>query len=517
MKKSNNLSLVKSTEKALLFKSDGQSFWVSKRAIIESRKYINNSYSVVIEDWAEVPQNLFVPISLLELVDEIPPANVELTTQIKQKEFPLDLIEIQKEAVDFATNLKVSLIWLWTGSGKTKVGIDIANILFQNKKINRLIWITPPRGIEQIEKSFNRWLNPEMVFEIKSMNWFSSNLDESFTQRDVVIIDEAHRVKNSIAEGWMVADCQLADNIRKSIHSSGYIYGLTANTALNGELDLFGIFFTLCRDIIIERDKKLRGYIKYKDNRPVAVKSIPDLIRRTSPYIFHRSKKDYDSRQMIERDYTLRLSSDKVALMNRLYNHGKKKDVIFRQSIIDTFSRMVNCLHRADGNLKISQCVQIIQEVSKDDQIIIFGFTRNGQYSDMALMKEVCKIANVSFIELHGGQTDEENRLAINNFREGKYKILISTYGCGAEMLDFPNANHVILFGHSLNPIHRYQAKGRVDRIIQKKQTYLHNIYVENSVEGYVNMLYNRKVSFSNDLSDFFKIDELKILNNELA
>lgn len=498
------------TNKAVQFEQSGAKFWLPNRALVESRKHNSGTYTIITEDWFEPP----VPsrkITLLELVEEVPPPKIEYTTGVAETDFPSDLIEVQREAVDFSVKLKRALIWLWTGSGKTKVGIEIANALFRNGKGKRLVWITPPMGIEQVKKSFLRWLDDSLQYDIMSMNWFSYN-EREFGEDDIIIIDEAHRIKNGIAEGINVADCQLAENIRKSVYNAGYVYALTANTCLNGELDLFGIFFSLCRDIALDRDKKLRQYLKYKDNRPVAVRSLPDLIRRVAPYTFHRSKADYDKRVMYEHQYELTLTPSQSELMNRLYRADRRMS--FRHSIVDTFTRMIECLHRAAGSVKMQQLLEVLRSIPEDDQIIIFGFTRQGQYSDIALAKDVCKQAKVSFIELHGGQTDEENRLAIDNFRKGKYRVLVSTYGCGAEMLDFPNANHVVLFGHSLNPIHRFQAKGRIDRIVQKKQCHLHNIYVKNSAEGYVNMLYNRKTAFSQDLSDFFKIDDFKILNN---
>lgn len=513
MLKGTNLKLIKSTNKARLFEKSGIKFWLSNRAVIESKKTSLTEYTVVVEDWVEVPEKIFTKISLMDLVSEVPPPKVELTTSIQDSEFPRDLIQIQQEAVAFAIKLKIALIWLWTGCGKTKIGIEIANILFKNKNAKRLIWITPPRGIEQIEKSFIRWLNPNIETKIVSVNWFSYNTMDGINENDIVIIDEAHRVKNSIADDINNADCQLAENIRKSIYNAGYIYGLTANLSLNGELDLFGIFYTIKKSIIMPIGSKIKEFIKYKDNMPIAVKSLPSLIRATSPYTFHRNKQDYDSREFINNEYPLKLNSVQSSAMNRLYVKEKK---ITKETLINSYARMIMCLHQAGGVIKKDKLKEVLRGINSDDQIIIFGFTVSDQYSDLALIKEVCRNSGRSYISLNGQQSDEENRLAIDSFRNGKYDILISSYGSGAEMLDFPNANHVIFFGHSLDPKHRFQGKGRIDRVIQKKQCYSYNIYVDNSVEGYVNMLYNRKMSFTKDLSDFFKIDDLKILNNEV-
>lgn len=511
MKLASDLKLIKSTLKARLFERSGFKFWVSNRAVIQSKKIDTNSYEVVVEDWAEVPESIFIPITLMDLVKEPPPPKIEYTTAISDSEFPDDLIKIQEEAVAFAIKLKIALIWLWTGCGKTKIGIEIANILFKNNKAKRLIWITPPRGIEQVERSFVRWLNPNIKFEIVSVNWFSYYTRDDIGEHDIVVIDEAHRVKNSIADDVNSADCQLAENIRKSIYNAGFVYGLTANLSINGELDLFGIFYTIKKDIVMDKGSKIRQYIKYKDNTPISVKSLPDLIRRTSSYTFHRNKHDYDNRRFIDKVFALKLNSEQSALMNRLY---RMADKAFKETLINSYSAMIKALHQAGGSVKMQKLLEVLSEIPNDDQVIIFGFTVTDSYSDLALIKDVCKQSGRSYISLNGQQTELENNLAIDNFRKGKFNILISSYGSGAEMLDFPNANHVIFFGHSLNPVHRFQAKGRIDRVIQKKQCYSYLIYVENSVEGYVNAIYNRKMNFTKDLSDYFKIDDFKILNN---
>ncbi len=516
MKKANNLRLLKSTEKAKLFSFNDEKFWMPNRAIIESKKTSIDEYTVVVEDWFAAPI-FFKTISLLKLIDKVPPAKIEYTTGISDADFPNDLIQIQKEAVEFSVKLRRCLIWLWTGCGKTKIGIELANSLFKNGKVKRIYWITPPIGEEQVRQSMARWLLPNIEIKVVSINWFSYNVDKSLNENDVVIIDECHRIKNGITTGLDSPDCQLANNIRQSVYNAGYVYGLTATTCLNGELDLFGIFFSMCKDIVIADDRKVKGYLKYKEQRPIGVKSLRELIENILPYIFHRRKEDYDNRKAIVNEYSVMIDKEQSALMNRLYNGNTTKQPTFRQGIVETYTKMIDCLHRSGGMVKSNKLKELLNNIPKSDQIIIFGFTVSSQYSDVAMIKDCCKQMVESFIELHGSNSSEENKLAIDLFRKGEYRILVASYGCGSEMLDFPNANHVINFGHSLNPIHRFQGNGRVDRVIQKKQVYSYTIYVKNSVEGFINSLYNRKIDFSKDLSDYFKMDENKILNNELS
>jgi superfamily II DNA or RNA helicase len=494
---------------------NGSKFWIPNAAIIDM-KPASVGYDVVVDDWFET-NHLFTDISLAEILQQKPPASIKWVTGIEEKDYPADLVQIQKEAVEFAVKLKRSLIWLWTGSGKTKIGIEVANTLFNHGKIKRLYWITPQyeRAIEQLNTSFKRWLNPAIETNVVSINWFSYNQDLLINENDCVIIDEAHRVKNGIIAINETPDCKLANNIRVSLHKAGYVHGLTATSCINGVLDLFGIFFCIDKRIIIEEGKKAHHYLNVKGEKIRGVKSMLNFLQSVSPYIFHRNRYDYDNRKSISKDYKLMLNATQSQAMNLLYNRANKF-IKEKQSIVDVFTSMVQCCYRAGGaELKKNKLIEILHLIPHDDQVIVFGFTVNGRYADIAIAREALHRASISFIELHGQQYDDDNALAIHLFREGKCRVLLASYGCGSELLDFPNANHVVMFGHSLNPIHRFQGIGRIDRLVQKKQTYTHNIYIANSVEGYVNDLYERKVDLSSDISQFMKIDT-KTLNNEL-
>lgn len=512
MKRASNLKFLKQTKKARQYSCNGVPFWIPNSAVIELHKR-TDGYTILAEDWYQ--NELFEPVSLLDVIDEVPPAKIEYTTGISSIEFPEDLVKIQQEAVDFAVRLKYALVWLWTGSGKTKIAIEIANTLFKEGKVKRLYWITPPMGKDQIESQFHRWLNPEIDYKLVSINWFSQNVASDITADDVVIIDEAHRVKNGIVSGTDLPDCLLAANIRQSIGTAGYAYGLTATTCLNGALDLFGIFFALNRNIVVAPDRKVKSYITYKDNRPVGVKSLTELIKNISPYLFHRNKKDYDSREMVIHDRPVLLSPQQSELMNRIYRTATAG--FGKESIVESYTRMIRAMHRAGGNKKAEALAEILEGVPNDEQIIVFGFTRNDEMSDMALITDTLKKSGNSYITLHGGNTKVENMLAIDMFRNGKRQVLVASYGCGAELLDFPNANHVVIFGHSLNPIHRFQGIGRIDRLTQTKKMNAYIIYAQNSVEGYINHLYKTKTEFVGDLSEYFKINETQLLNNELS
>ena len=502
------------TKKAILVVASKVKLWIPNSAIVEIKNIDASLRSIVVESWFESP--LFHDISLLELLNEKEAPKVNYTTQIKEVDFPKDLMKIQQEAVQFGVKLNRALIWLWTGCGKTKIGIDIANVIHLHKGAKRLYWITPnkARVLSQLNLSFERWLNKDIEVFVRSLNWFSTNIDSDITENDVVVIDEVHRVKNGIIIRNNPPKCALSNNIRKSLIGVGYVYGLTATSCLNGILDLFGIFYCMNKSIVIDEGRKAQHYLKIKASEATGVKSMSEFISKVSPYIFHKNKLEYDSRQCIQENYSLRLNQAETNALTALYNRSRGA-FLKKESIVDVVHRMMNCTYRAGGKKYKMECLsKILLNLKRDEQAIVFGFTVNGKFSDISLIRECCRHNNESFTELHGLRSEDESNLAIARFRKGEIKILIASYGCGSEILDFPNASHVILFGHSLNPIHRFQGIGRIDRIIQKKQIYVHNIFIENSVEGFINSLYNKKVDLTKDLSSYMNNEE-QIINNK--
>lgn len=512
LKIAKGLQLIKATNKAKLFQGSTK-FWLPNAAIVECKLY-NGSYSVVAESWFNTPPD-FQEVSLSNLLQQKPPADLKWSTGIDEDQYPADLVQIQQEAVTYSTKLTRALIWLWTGCGKTKIGIEIANTLYKHHKIKRLYWITPQysRALHQLNQSFSKWLNPHIQIYIVSINWFSYNQDAGITPNDCVIIDECHRIKNGIIANNENPDCKLANNIRISIFNAGAVYGLTADSCTNGILDLFGIFFCLDKSIIIQPGKKAHHYLKVKGDKVLGLKSMLQFLHQVSPYIFHKNRADYDARQSIYKEHALLLSQQQSQSMNNLYTRANQFTTR-NQSIVDVFTAMVSSAYRCGGaQLKIQALQSILQAIPATDQVIIFGFTVSGKFADISIIRQATQA--YSCLELHGNHTEADNALVVHLFRNNKAKILIASYGCGAELLDFPNANHVILFGHSLNPIHRKQGIGRIDRLTQTKQTYVHNLYISNSVEGYVNHLFQKKADLSADVSVYLK-NNANTLNNEL-
>ena len=514
MKIAKGLKLIKKSDKAKCFSFEKTSFWIPNTAIVDI-KLTANGYDVVVSEWFKA-NSFFKETSLSELLQEIPPVNVNWITGINENEFPSDLAEIQKQAVAFTTSVKRALVWLWTGCGKTKIGIETANILHKHGKIKRIYWITPQyeRALAQIQNSFERWLNKDIEVKIVSINWFSYNTDFGINENDCVIIDEVHRVKNGIDINNF-ADCELAKNIRYSIEKAGFVYGLTATSCINGATDLFGIFFCLDKKIIIEKGKKPKDYLNVKGEKINGIKSMLSFIQSVAPYIFHKKKSDYDARSPQINTHKLNLTQAQSIAMNKLYERSNA----FRrnESIVDVYSAMIKCSYISGGaQIKTLKMNEILKSIPKEDQVIVFGFTVSGKYSDISVARSGLIDLGIDFIELHGEQNEKDNALSVHLFKQGKYRVLLASFGCGAELLDFPNANHVILFGQSLNPIHRFQAIGRIDRLTQKKQCHIHNVYINNSVEGYINNLYERKIDMSDNISFYISNNE-KTLNNEIS
>jgi len=131
---------------------------------------------------------------------------------------------------------------------------------------------------------------------------------------------------------------------------------------------------------------------------------------------------------------------------------------------------------------KVKETVRIIRdEIPHGDQCIVFSnFKTALDVVAKALEKEV---PNCKF-EIMDGETGDIERVNIlSQFRQGKFAILLMTYGVGGEGLNLTCANHVIRIEPWWNTARICQADARVWRTGQKKEVHIWRLLVEESIE----------------------------------
>ena len=131
-------------------------------------------------------------------------------------------------------------------------------------------------------------------------------------------------------------------------------------------------------------------------------------------------------------------------------------------------------------------------------QALIFTFFRGTvEY----LQKELQKDFRVG--SLHGGYKPEERDKIIEDFRNGKYDIMVANQ-VGSEGLDFQFCNVLVNYDLPWNPMQVEQRIGRIDRFGQKSERiHIINMKVPDTIETNIFLrLYNRIDLFRESIGD---------------
>ncbi len=149
----------------------------------------------------------------------------------------------------------------------------------------------------------------------------------------------------------------------------------------------------------------------------------------------------------------------------------------FAQGILDDYAEL-----KVDS--KIEKLVSLVKEIrsrSSDEKILIY--TRHP--TTLRYIVEKLAPQNLKIIEFMGGLDREEKSRRIESFKKGEADILIST-DTGAEGLNFQFCRNLINYDLPWNPMAVEQRIGRLDRIGQKRDMYIYSFATKGTMEEHV-------------------------------
>jgi len=329
---------------------------------------------------------------------------------------------------------------------------------------------------------------------------------------DLVIVDEAHKLKERNTVRW-----RFVDRLQKK-----RFLLLTATPFQNDLLELYNLLHILKRGHL-GTVKEFRKKFLYKGNKrhplnPLELKSkLKEVMvrrRRDETGINYKSripkiitvemteqeKKIYENTVRLLRENYFRadgreingrlivfailpkITSSSMAAKESLYKivdsdlyHEGTKD--FAQGILDDYATL-------NKDSKIEKLVDLVQEIrarGPDEKILIY--TRHP--TTLKYIVEKLEPFNLNIIEFMGGLDREEKTRRINEFKEGKTDILIST-DTGAEGLNFQFCRNLINYDLPWNPMSVEQRIGRLDRIGQERDMFIYSFATKGTMEEHV-------------------------------
>lgn len=181
----------------------------------------------------------------------------------------------------------------------------------------------------------------------------------------------------------------------------------------------------------------------------------------------------------------------------------------------DPETKEVKVLAKIDTNeaVKLDKAEEVILEaLNEGDRVVVFSQLAEPLWK----LKE--RLGDRAAVYA-GGVSDATKREIELDFDaketpsdQAKYKVALVNYKSGGEGLEFTGANHTVILDREWNPGKESQAAGRMDRMGQTKDMFVHIIEVENTVDEWMAGIIDAKAKliagFDGELNIFRKAYE---------
>lgn len=331
---------------------------------------------------------------------------------------------------------------------------------------------------------------------------------------DIVIVDEAHRLKNSLSLNWrFVASL-----------SKKYMLLLTATPVQNNLDELFNLVSLLVPGQLQTYDRFLERYVASRDRRiPARVPELrqrlrdvmvrnrrgiaftlpPRRVHGLSVRLSPAERTLYDNVSDFVRD-AYWTASGRLPYMAKLTLMVLQREIGSSTfAVAETLARMARSplfaasererleglsedAHAIQSNVKADRLTAFLE--SMDEKVLVFTqYVRTLSYLRRVLEERGHRVA-----AFHGALAPEAKERAVQAFREDRGIFLSTEAGGEGRNLQFARA--VVNYDLPWNPLRIEQRIGRVHRLGQDREVHVVNIWAEDTVEAFLMELLDRKI-----------------------
>jgi len=419
------------------------------------------------------------------------------------------------------------------GTGKTVMTIVALKILIQQTKVHHVLILCPPSVLYEWKRHLDEWA-PELTSylirspqkEVRKSLWetpmhvyvttydmLKGDIENSILPKgslehfDVVVLDEAHHIKNMKSKRFRAIK-QLQPKRR---------WALTGTPVQNKIEDLASIF-----------EFVYPGYLTSFDLRPEQIKE------RIKPYFLRRRKKEvmpelppkiYEPIELeLDEEQDVAYRQAEAGIREELSALGDKvtKQHIFAKLTI--LKQICNFAPRKSSSPKTESLKERIEEIiasgekeniGNGNKVIIFSQYVNEGVSKLEKLLEPYGVAKIV-----GGQTDAVRRNEIEKFKKRKdVPVLIASVRSGGEGLNLTEASYVVHFDHWWNPAVMWQAEDRVHRRGQTKGVNIYSYWMKDTIDDRIRQKLREKGILFEKIVDGLAeegVDELFTVNDWL-
>jgi SNF2 family DNA or RNA helicase len=328
-------------------------------------------------------------------------------------------------------------------------------------------------------------------------------------QYDLVVVDEAHHLKNKDTLAW-----KLVNALQKK-----FIFLLTATPVQNDLMELYNLLTLLKPGVLATEQQFRKNYVARGDSRqPKNPEALRDLlrevmIRNTRSLVDVKLPKRFATtitvvpspveKELYDRitGYVRRQSPELKGLerltLNNLLMQAGSSPFALAGSLESLKNRangagneidhMLGLLKNVRETEKGKQLLQLVQK-SRAKKMVFANFRRTFDHL-AALFRE----AGMAFAEFRGGMTAEQKDAAIAGFRDHIDLLLLTEVGAEGRNLQF--CQTIINYDLPWNPMRLEQRIGRIHRIGQTKDVFVFNFCIKESIEEYMLYILDQKIN----------------------
>lgn len=375
----------------------------------------------------------------------------------------------QEKAFEKLSKLKVGAIFSETGTGKTKVALDL--MASKVHKVDYFLWICPFSIKHEIEAEKEKW-HPELEFDVvgveslgQSDRIYLQTMKKMENKKCFIVVDESLKIKN--------IEAKRTQRVLKLGQMAEYRLILNGTPLSRNILDLYTQMNFLSPKILD------MSYLEYKNNYceyyirgrlrglVKAQYNIEHLVSKIEPYIVDSDldiepKKEY-------RDYYYFLENYEE------YEETKEKYLDLYDELMDfDFYSMITELQRIYCRDKQEDLERLIEKI-KEPVIVFVRFLES--IPDGAL-------------RIDGSVKDRKG--VIDQFREHG-GVLYITYGCGSYGLNLQFCHNIIFAEHCFDYAQRIQAEARIYRMGQTEDVHYYNLWCDTGLEQMIQASLDKK------------------------
>ena len=344
----------------------------------------------------------------------------------------------------------------------------------------------------RIIASLNTAKSPKHYPHVTQRNW------------DLVIVDEAHHLKNRSTLNW-----KLVNALNKR-----FILMLTATPVQNSLVELFNLLTLLKPGLLKTEAAFKKEYVSSSNGR---VPKNPEKLRQLMREVMVRNTRSLvdvqlpkrfattitvtpsSSEQKLYQDLTNFLRSpelelDKFSRTNLLMRVGSSSRAL-TESLKNLSKRLpsdeIKTLTRQASKIKQVEKAKALVDLLKQSKQKTIVFTTHKATS--AYLAETLSEAGIPFAEFLGDMSLKEKDAAIDAFRDSVSVLLASETGGEGRNIQF--ANSIVNYDLPWNPMKIEQRIGRIHRIGQTQDVFIFNFCLKDSIEEYILRILHDKIN----------------------